>query len=263
MPTIRIPTPLRPYVGGNAEVAVLGGTVGSALQDLTTKHPDLRKHLYTDGGQLRAFVNVFLAQEDVRHLQGESTPLQESDQLRIVPSVAGGLDRSPKSPTSANVSDVGLPTKVDHSALRVNQTFIIALLVAAFVVNNVWLVAFVAAVMSAGTLLRRPGFKPLYTLLKSWGRVRPDVVADNPEPHLFSQGLGAVFVIGGAASLFVGAAGLGWALAWIVIALAALNLFGGFCVGCFVYYWLNRVHVPGFAKAPPPDTFPGMKPKGS
>lgn len=244
MPTIRIPTPLRPYAANSAEVAVAGETVGAALGDLTVRHPDLRKHLYNDSGELRAFVNVFLGQEDVRHLQGVNTPLQESDQLRIVPSVAGGID-----------------TKVDHSALRVNQTFIIALLIAAFVLNSAWLAAFVAVVMALGTALRRPGFKPAYDVLKARGLLKPDVVADNPEPHLFSQGLGAAFVIGSSISLWAGAAVLGWALSWFVVGLAALNLFGGFCVGCFVYYWLNRIHVPGFIKAPPPHTFPGTKPR--
>ncbi len=78
---------------------------------------------------------------------------------------------------------------------------------------------------------------------------------------LFSQGLGAAFVAGGVISLFAGASVLGWGLEWLVVALASLNLFGGFCAGCFVYYWLNRVNVPGFIKAPPPDTFPGLKPK--
>jgi uncharacterized RDD family membrane protein YckC len=86
-------------------------------------------------------------------------------------------------------------------------------------------------------------------------------VNDNPEPHLFSQGLGAAFLVGSTVSLLAGAVVLGWVLAWIVIVLASLNLFGGFCVGCFVYYWLGRLHVPGFVKAPPPNTFPGLKPK--
>ena len=244
MPTIRIPTPLRPYAGNNTEVAVGGNTVGAALNDLAVRHPDLRKHLYNDGGELRAFVNVFLGPEDVRHLQGVQTPLKENDQLRIVPSVAGGVD-----------------SKVDHSALRVNQTFIIALLLAAFVLSNLWVAALVGLVMAVGTALGRPGFKPIYQWLKSRGIIKPDVVADNPEPHLFSQGLGAAFVVGSVVSLLAGVTTLGWALSWIVIALAALNLFGGFCVGCFVYYWLNRIHVPGFVKAPPPDTFPGTKPR--
>jgi len=246
MPSIRIPTPLRPYTGGNAEVGVIGETVGAALNDLAVKHPDLRKHLYNDAGELRAFVNVFLAQEDVRHLQGEQTPIKKSDQLRIVPSVAGGS---------------GPDSKVDHSALRVNQAFIIALLIIGFVSNNLWAVAFVGAVMTIGTALRKPGFKLAYNFFKERGWIKPDVVADNPEPHLFSQGLGAAFVAGSVISLVVDATVLGWALAWLVVALAALNLFGGFCVGCFVYYWLNRVHVPGFAKAPPAGTFPGLKPK--
>lgn len=93
MPTIRIPTPLRPYAANTAEVPVTGETVGAALSDLTVRHPALRRHLYTDAGDLRAFVNVFLGQEDVRYLQGVNTPLEDADQLRIVPSVAGGLDR--------------------------------------------------------------------------------------------------------------------------------------------------------------------------
>jgi hypothetical protein len=58
-----------------------------------------------------------------------------------------------------------------------------------------------------------------------------------------------------------GAGTLGWGLGWLVIALASLNLFAGFCVGCAVYYWLNRLHVPGFVKAPPAGNFPGMKPR--
>ena len=91
MPTIRIPTPLRPYAAGNTEVAVAGETVGAIMSDLTARHPDLRRHLYNDTGELRAFVNVFLGSEDVRHLQGQETRVTETDKLRIVPSVAGGL----------------------------------------------------------------------------------------------------------------------------------------------------------------------------
>lgn len=90
MALIRIPTPLRPYTGGNAEVQVVGETVGVALSDLTRQYPDLRQHLYNDKGELRSFVNVFLADENVRSLRGNDTPLTETAQLRIVPSVAGG-----------------------------------------------------------------------------------------------------------------------------------------------------------------------------
>ncbi|MGH2524286.1 MAG: DUF4395 family protein, partial [Anaerolineales bacterium] len=93
------------------------------------------------------------------------------------------------------------------------------------------------------------------------GWVRPDVLNDNSEPHVFAQGFGAVVLFGALAAFVVGLSALGWALAWLVIALAALNLFVGFCAGCAVYYWLNRLRLPGFAKAPPPGTFPGMRPK--
>jgi len=90
MPTIRIPTPLRPYTTGQAEVTVTGATVSTALSDLITQHPTLKQHLYTDAGELRAFVNVFLNDEDIRHLKGGDTPLQDKDRLMIVPSIAGG-----------------------------------------------------------------------------------------------------------------------------------------------------------------------------
>lgn len=90
MATIRIPTPLRPYTGGQSEVVVAGLTVGTALADLTTRYPPLKQHLYADSGELRAFVNIFLNQNDVRELNGVDTPLGESDRLMIVPSIAGG-----------------------------------------------------------------------------------------------------------------------------------------------------------------------------
>lgn len=152
--------------------------------------------------------------------------------------------------------------KVDHAALRTNQAFIIALSVAAFIVNAPWLAALVAIIMALGTWRKAPGFGPVYSsVLKPRGWVQPDVLADNPEPHRFAQGFGAAVLGVGAAALFAGLPEVGWALTWLVVALAALNLFGGFCVGCALYYWLHRLHVPGFAKAPPTDTFPGMRPK--
>ena len=155
-------------------------------------------------------------------------------------------------------------SKVDHSALRVNQAMIIGLLIAAFVANAAWLVALVMLVMAYGTARQQPGFKVVYAgLLKPRGWVKPDVLTDNPEPHVFAQGFGAVVLLGAALALFTGFSALGWGLAWLVIALAALNLFVGFCAGCAVYYWLNRLRLPGFAKAPPAGTFPGMRPKQS
>ena len=90
MPKIQIPTPLRQYAGKQPAVEVKAGTIGEALSDLVAKHPELRRHLYTDDGKLRAFVNVYLNDEDVRYLQQESTPVGEGDTISIVPSIAGG-----------------------------------------------------------------------------------------------------------------------------------------------------------------------------
>lgn len=90
MPTIRIPTPLRVYTNSQAEIAVSGATVGAILTDLTTQFPNLRQHLYAESGDLRAFVNVYLNDEDIRHVKGTDTPVQEQDRLMIVPSIAGG-----------------------------------------------------------------------------------------------------------------------------------------------------------------------------
>ena len=108
-----------------------------------------------------------------------------------------------------------------------------------------------------------PGFLPIYRAVPvRFGWLRPDPVADHPEPHRFAQTLGGAFLAGASLALLLGAAGLGWGLVWLVIFLAGLNLFAGFCAGCFVYYWFQRAGVPGFHQAPPPDTFPGMRPKG-
>jgi hypothetical protein len=151
---------------------------------------------------------------------------------------------------------------VDHSALRTNQAFIISLLVLAFIFNVPWLVGVVAFVMLAGTAAKRPGFGLVYSdALKPLGWVRPDVLRDNPEPHRFAMGLGGAFLVASGLAFLLGVPGLGWGLAWLVVALAALNLFAGFCAGCAVYYWLNRLSVPGFVKAPPDGAFPGMRPR--
>jgi adenylyltransferase/sulfurtransferase len=90
MPKIHIPTPLRQYAGKNAAVEVQAGTVGGALQGLIASHPDLRRHLYTEEGKLRAFVNVYVNDEDVRYLQKEATAVHDNDSISIVPSIAGG-----------------------------------------------------------------------------------------------------------------------------------------------------------------------------
>ncbi|WP_446744682.1 MoaD/ThiS family protein [Silvibacterium acidisoli] len=88
---IHIPTPLRAYTDRQDAVSVNAATLGEALDELTTKHPDLKKHLYSEEGKLRAFVNVYLNDEDIRYLpEKESTKVGEGDALSIIPSIAGG-----------------------------------------------------------------------------------------------------------------------------------------------------------------------------
>jgi MoaD family protein len=105
MSKIHIPTPLRQYVGKQASVEVQGSTVGEAMSALLAQHPDLRKHLYTEEGKLRAFVNLYVNDEDIRYLHKEATALKEGDNISIVPSIAGGsvllgtLEMNPASKT--------------------------------------------------------------------------------------------------------------------------------------------------------------------
>lgn len=90
MTSIKIPTPLRVYTANQAQVPVSGDTVAAALNDLTTQYPELRQHLF-NGNELRNFVNVFLGEEDVRFLDGLKTEITAEDNLRIIPSIAGGI----------------------------------------------------------------------------------------------------------------------------------------------------------------------------
>ncbi len=91
MPSIKIPTPLRVFTGEQTQVTVSGSTIGGALADLVTQYPELKNHLF-NGDQLRSFVNVYLGEEDVRFLNGMETDLDETDLVRIIPSIAGGSD---------------------------------------------------------------------------------------------------------------------------------------------------------------------------
>ncbi len=92
MPQIQIPGPLRQYAGKQASVDVSAKTVGEALANLVTSHPDLKKHLYNEDGKLRAFVNVYVNDEDMRYLQREATALNDGDTISIIPSIAGGFE---------------------------------------------------------------------------------------------------------------------------------------------------------------------------
>jgi len=88
-----IPTPLRQYAGRTDSVVVEGRTVEEVLGNLTSRYGDLRKHLYSDDGKLRSFVNIYRNDEDIRYLDREKTAVKETDVLSIVPSIAGGVGR--------------------------------------------------------------------------------------------------------------------------------------------------------------------------
>jgi adenylyltransferase/sulfurtransferase len=85
-----LPTPLRAYAGKQERVDLDARTVGEALNTLTTRYEELRKHLFSDDGKLRSFVNVYLNDEDIRYLQKENTQVHDGDTISIVPSIAGG-----------------------------------------------------------------------------------------------------------------------------------------------------------------------------
>lgn len=89
MPIVRIPTPLRPHAGGSDSAQAEGSTVGEVLNALTTNYPELRSRLF-DGEELRRFVNVYVNNEDIRFLEDLDTPVAPTDEVSIIPAVAGG-----------------------------------------------------------------------------------------------------------------------------------------------------------------------------
>lgn len=88
--TVRVPTQLRTLTGGSGEVGVEGTTVGEVLKALDAAHPGFAERLFDENGDLRRFVNVFLADEDIRFMNGVSTPVTDGQTISIVPAVAGG-----------------------------------------------------------------------------------------------------------------------------------------------------------------------------
>ena len=88
--TARIPTPLRKFTGDQAEVEILGGTVGEMIDYLEAQHPGIKESLLDEAGALKRFVNVYVNEEDIRFLDGTETPLKDGDSVTIVPAIAGG-----------------------------------------------------------------------------------------------------------------------------------------------------------------------------
>ena len=140
---------------------------------------------------------------------------------------------------------------VDHSAIRTNQVFTITLLALAFVLSAPAISGVTGAIMLVSAIFPPLGlFTRVYRhLLKPAGIVRPHAIPDNPEPHRFAQLLGGVMVTLGTLLVVADVSTVGWALIIVVIVLASLNLFAGWCAGCTMYYWLNRLGVPGFTRS--------------
>jgi molybdopterin converting factor small subunit len=87
---VLIPTPLRPHAGGKAAAEFPAKSVAEALSHLTAEFAELKRHLFTEDGKLRSFVNVYVNGEDIRYLAQEDTPTKDGDTINIIPSIAGG-----------------------------------------------------------------------------------------------------------------------------------------------------------------------------
>ena len=115
---VMIPTPLRVYAGKRESADVAAATVGEALAQLTTQFGDLRKHLFTEDGKLRSFVNVYVNDEDIRYLAKENTPTKDGDTVSIVPSIAGGSSPTKiQSPATQPASGTGKATTLTNEEI--------------------------------------------------------------------------------------------------------------------------------------------------
>ncbi len=90
MSKVKIPQPLRELTDGKEEVFVEGKTVGDVLKGLEKKHPEIKERLRNDENELRRFINIFVDGNDIRHLDGESTPVKDKTEVTILPAIAGG-----------------------------------------------------------------------------------------------------------------------------------------------------------------------------
>ena len=90
MANVRIPTPLRKLTAGKEEVTATGATIGAVIASLESQFPGLKERICDESGQVRRFVNIFANDEDIRFLKNLETPVKDSDEISIVPAIAGG-----------------------------------------------------------------------------------------------------------------------------------------------------------------------------
>lgn len=144
---------------------------------------------------------------------------------------------------------------VDHSAIKTGQLLAIATLLVAFIIERWEPVAALAVIFLITSLFFTWGpFALVYRLLlQPLGLVKPDLRIDNIQPHRFGQAVGAVSAALAAVALHLGYATLGWGLVWLLIVLTLIS-YTGWCIGCFIYYQLNRIGVKGFFGYAPTDS---------
>lgn len=143
---------------------------------------------------------------------------------------------------------------VDHSAIKTGQLLSIAMLITALILDRWELVGILAVIFLITALINPMGpFVLVYRLLlKPIGVVKPDMRIDNLQPHLFGQAVGAASAAIAAFALYAGYAYAGWILVFVLIGLTAIS-FKGWCIGCFLYYQLNRMGLRGFFAHKPTD----------
>ncbi len=142
--------------------------------------------------------------------------------------------------------------KVDQNGLKVGQALTIIILIVGFILNSWLFVAFVAISQFLGAIdAPFAPYKFIYTQwLKPAGIVKPNIIADHPQPHRFAMLVGSIFNGAGTLLILANAPVFGWILVWVVIALANLNFWLNFCLGCWMYYQFNRLGIKGFDQSP-------------
>ena len=90
MTKVRIPTPLRPKTGGKSEVEIEASTISELIENLESAYPGIKERLCDETGEIRRFLNIYLNEEDIRFLDGKNTALKATDEVSIIPAIAGG-----------------------------------------------------------------------------------------------------------------------------------------------------------------------------
>ena len=93
MKAVIVPTPFRPFTDDQKVIEIDGATVGTALENLISRYPELKQHLYDDEGRLHPFINIFVGENEIRSLQGADTPLTDGERVIIAAAISGGVDR--------------------------------------------------------------------------------------------------------------------------------------------------------------------------